>query len=55
MTQHKVMQSSSELLLSKIKQVTELIMYLFKINNRNTGKRCEICSKLTIKTPERRH
>ena len=28
--------------------------YLFKVNNGNTGKRCEICSKLTIKTPERR-
>ena len=25
----------------------------FKINNRNTRTRCEICSKLTIKTPER--
>ena len=24
-------------------------IYLFKVNNRNTGKRCEICSKLTIK------
>ena len=29
--------------------------YLFKINNRNTRKRCEICSKLTIKTIERHH
>ena len=29
-------------------------IYLYKINNRNTRKRCEICSKLTIKTPERR-
>ena len=28
--------------------------YLSKINNRNTGKRCEVCSKLIIKTPERR-
>ena len=28
---------------------------LFKISNRNTRKRCKICSKLTIKTPERRH
>ena len=28
---------------------------LTKANNRNTGTRCEICSKLTIKTPERRH
>ena len=25
--------------------------YMFKTNNRNTGARCEICSKLTIKTP----
>ena len=30
-------------------------IYLFKVNNRNTRKRCCICSKLTIKTPERRH
>ena len=29
--------------------------YMFKINNRNTRTRCEMCSKLTIKTPERRH
>ena len=27
-------------------------MYLFKFNNRNTRKRCEIRSKLTIKLPE---
>ena len=30
-------------------------IYLFKVNNTNTRKRCKICSKLTIKTPERRH
>ena len=29
--------------------------YLFKFNNRNIRKRCERCSKLTIRTPERRH
>ena len=29
-------------------------VYLFKVNNRNTRTRCEICSKLTVKTPERR-
>ena len=29
--------------------------YMFKDNNRSTRTRCEICSKLTIKTPERRH
>ena len=29
--------------------------YLFKVNNKNTRTKCEICSKLTMKTPERRH
>ena len=29
-------------------------IYSLKANNRNTRKRCEICFKLTIKTPERR-
>ena len=29
--------------------------YMFKVNNRNTRTWCEICSKLTIKTTERRH
>ena len=29
-------------------------IYLLKVNNKNTRTRCEICSKLTIKTPERR-
>ena len=29
--------------------------YMFKVNNRNTRPRCEICSKLTIKKQERRH
>ena len=28
--------------------------YLFKVNNKNTRKRCKICSKLIIKTQERR-
>ena len=27
---------------------------MFKVNNRNTRTKCEICSKLTIKTPEQR-
>ena len=31
-------------------------MYLFKINNGNNApEQCEICSMLTVKTPERRH
>ena len=29
-------------------------IYLLKVNSRNTRTWCEICSKLTIKTPERR-
>ena len=28
--------------------------YLFKVNDRNIRKGCEICSNLTLKTPERR-
>ena len=28
---------------------------MFKISHRNTRTRCEICPKLTIETPERRH
>ena len=30
-------------------------IYLFKANNRNTSTRCEVCSKLGVKTSERRH
>ena len=29
--------------------------YMFKVNSRNTRTRCEICSKVTIQTQERRH
>ena len=29
--------------------------HMFKVSNRNTKPSCEICSKLTIKTSERRH
>ena len=29
-------------------------IYLFKVNNGNTRRRCKICSKLTIKDPKRR-
>ena len=28
--------------------------YMFKVTNRNTKTRCDLCSKLIIKTPERR-
>ena len=32
-----------------------LNIYLFKIKSRNNRKICDICSRLTIKTPTRRH
>ena len=28
---------------------------MFKVNNKNTRTRCEVCSKLTSKTPEQHH
>ena len=30
-------------------------IYLFKVKYRNRRKKCETCSKLTIKAPNRRH
>ena len=30
-------------------------IFLFKVSNGNTKRMCRICSKLTIKTPKRRH
>ena len=36
-------------------QTAPVGIYMFKVNNRNTRTRCEICSKLTIKTPGRCH
>ena len=35
--------------------VTPTNKYLLKFNNRNTRKRCEICSNVAIKTSERRN
>ena len=37
-----------------VKTTISVDNYMFKVNNRNTRTRCGICSKLTIKTPERR-
>ena len=33
---------------------TPIGIYLLKFNNRKSRTKCEICSKLTMKTPERR-
>ena len=35
--------------------IPQVNIFLFKLNNRNARKRYEICSKLTITTPEPRH
>ena len=35
--------------------ITPVGNYMFKVNNRNTRTKCEICSKLTIDTTERRY
>ena len=40
--------------LKEIVKVNPPGIYLLKLNSRNTRTRCEICPKLTLKTPERR-
>ena len=43
------------LILLQVGQGCPIGIYIFKVNNRNTKTKCEICSKLTVKTLERRH
>ena len=40
--------------IKNVKAINPANIYLFKVNNRNVAKRCDVCSKLTIKTPARR-
>ena len=40
------------LILAHFSTVIPADIYVLKVNNRNTRTRCEIFSKLTIKTPE---
>ena len=42
-------------MIRKFKSFCSAGICLLKVNIRNTRTRCEICSKLTIKTPEGRH
>ena len=49
---HKILRSYSRKLLLCVNHAPAGI-YLLKVNNRNTRTRCEICSKLTLMTPER--
>ena len=48
---YRVMFLLVQLLLQYVSRNNLADIYLFKVNNRNTRKRCEIGSKLTIKTP----
>ena len=53
----KIVKAMSNLIVIKLSEFdtcNPFGIYLFKVNNRNTKKRCEICSKLKIKTPEPR-
>ena len=51
LTRHDILLSSS---ITRVTRVPPAGNYVLKVNNRNTRARCEIYSKLTIKTPERR-
>ena len=42
-----------DFVLQYLKAITSIL--LLKVKNRDARKRCEICSKLTIKTPEQRY
>ena len=46
---------SSNEFISNDKTGHPIYIYFFKVDIKNTRKRCEICSKLTIKTTERRY
>ena len=52
--QSKLNQVLFDLTLNNYRGTNPADVYLLKVNNRNTRTRCEISSKLTIKTPERR-
>ena len=50
------LQKSSLCIYQRVKTISYPVgIYLLKFNNKNTRARCEICSTLTIKTPEQRH
>ena len=50
----KIIKSTCNIISSNVWWSLPAGIYLFKVSNRNTRTRCEICSKLTIKTPKRR-
>ena len=46
---------NGKVLLAMSEMMYKVNIYLFEVNNRNTRKWSEICSKLTIKTPKLHH
>ena len=48
-----VVQSAKLVEICSIPGVTPVGIFMFKVNNRNTRTKCEIFSKLTIKTERR--
>ena len=50
----KIIKSTCNIISSNVWWSLPAGIYLFKVSNRNTRTRCELCSKLTIKTPKRR-
>ena len=47
-----MLERRKELLNNCVRNNNPANIYLFKVNNINSRKRCERCSKLTIKTPK---
>ena len=41
-------------MMSRSRYTNPVSIYLFKVNNKNTKTKCENCSKVTVKAPERR-
>ena len=53
--QHCISKLSIQMFIKRKIRAGKTCIYLLKVGNRNTRTRCEICSKLKIKTPERHH
>ena len=51
---YHVLWKNRKLKSDKVKLRCPASIYLLKVSNRSTRKRCDMCSKLKIKTPERR-
>ena len=51
---HMTTTNNANACLRRVFKIIAVGIYLLKGNNRNTRTRCETCSKLTIKIPERR-